>query len=99
MIVFSDERVVVRSEKGAIPDSADAAAADADASRIGMVWSDDVIFVMNKLQSINVDKSNFFYKKLDLAHIGLFGHSFGGATAAIVCKLWVNQVNIGQTEV
>ena len=52
-----------------------------------MVWSDDVIFVMNKLQSINVDKSNFFYKKLDLAHIGLFGHSFGGATAAIVCKL------------
>jgi dienelactone hydrolase len=87
LIVFPDDRIVLRSEKGTIPDSADAAAADADAGRIGMVWTDDAIFVMNKLQNINIDKSNFFYSKLDLARIGLFGHSFGGATATSVCKI------------
>lgn len=34
-----------------------------------------------------MDSTNIFYNKLDLAHIGLFGHSFGGATAASVCKI------------
>jgi predicted dienelactone hydrolase len=42
---------------------------------------------MNQLKSLNADRSGLFYNKLDLAHIGLFGHSFGGATAASVCKL------------
>jgi predicted dienelactone hydrolase len=86
LIVFPDGSVVLRTEEGTIPDSADPATADADASRIGMVWTDDAIFVMDRLRSINVDESDFFHNKLDLAHIGLFGHSFGGATAASVCE-------------
>jgi hypothetical protein len=87
IIVFPDGRVVPRSEKGTIPDSADAAAADADANRIGKVWTDDVIFIMNQLQSINADKTSIFHDKLDLIHIGVFGHSFGGATAITVCEI------------
>jgi predicted dienelactone hydrolase len=87
VIVFPDGRVALRTEKGTIPDDADAAAADQDASRIGKVWIEDAIFVMDQLQRIDTDQSNLFYNKLDLAHIGLFGHSFGGATAATVCKM------------
>ena len=87
LIVFPDGRVVLRSEKGTIPDSAAAAAADADANRIGKVWTDDAIFVIDRLQSINADKSGFFYNKLDLAHLGAFGHSFGGKTAISLCEI------------
>lgn len=107
VIVFPDGRIALRSEKGTIPDSADAATADKDANRIEKVWADDAVFVMDKLQSMNADPSSRFYNKLDLAHVGLFGHSFGGATAFRVCELdvrckagadldgtlWSNEVN------
>ncbi len=87
LIVFPDGRVVTRTDQGAIPDSASAGEVDADAARIGKVWSDDAIFAMDRLQNLNADPASPFYSRLDLAHIGLFGHSFGGATAAIVCKV------------
>ncbi len=86
VIVFPDGRVALRSDKGTIPDNATAAEADADASRIGKVWTQDVFFVMDQLHSLNADSSSPFYNKLDLSHIGVFGHSFGGATAAAVCE-------------
>jgi len=87
MIVFPDGRVVPRTEKGTIPDSAGLDQIDADAGRIGRVWTEDAIFVIDQLQSLNADPASPFHNRLDLAHLGLFGHSFGGATAASVCKL------------
>ena len=86
IIVFPDGRIALRSSKGAIPDQADPATADRDANAIGNVWADDVIFVMNQLTSLNGDKASPFYTRLDLEHIGVFGHSFGGATAIAVCQ-------------
>jgi predicted dienelactone hydrolase len=87
VIVFPDGRVALRMAKGTIPDNANAAAADQDASRIGKVWTEDAIFVMDQLRRLDTDPASLFYNKLDLAHIGLFGHSFGGATTASVCKI------------
>ena len=87
LIVFPDGRVLPRTEKGTIPDSAGPDEIDADAGRIGEVWADDAVFVMDQLESLNGDAASPFHKRLDLAHLGLFGHSFGGATAAVVCKL------------
>ena len=87
LIVFPDGRVVPHSEKGTIPDSADVTTADADANRIGKVWTDDAVFVIDRLESINTNKSSFFYNKLDLEHIGAFGHSFGGKTAISLCEI------------
>jgi predicted dienelactone hydrolase len=87
VIVFSDGRVALRSEKGTIPDNASLAAADQDANRIGKVWTEDAIFVMDQLERLDTDRASPFYNKLDLAHIGLLGHSFGGATAVSVCKI------------
>ncbi len=86
IIVFPDGRIAPRSSKGAIPDLADPVTADRDANVIGGVWADDVIFVMNQLTSLNGDKASPFYSRLDLEHIGVFGHSFGGATAIAVCQ-------------
>jgi hypothetical protein len=87
LVFYPDGRAVTRSERGAIPDNADASTIDADARRIGKVWTDDAVFVMDQFQSLNADPAGLFHNTLDLAHIGLFGHSFGGATADSVCKL------------
>jgi predicted dienelactone hydrolase len=86
LVTFPDGRVMLRSEKGTIPDSAGPAAADQLANSIMGVWSQDVIFVMDHLQSLNADPSSPFYQRLDLNQIGVFGHSFGGATAIAVCQ-------------
>jgi len=86
LVVFPNGRIAPRSSKGAIPDTADPVTADRDANAIGRVWADDVVFVMNQLTSLNGDKASPFFERLDLEHIGVFGHSFGGATAIAVCQ-------------
>ncbi len=86
VIVFPDGRIAMRSQMGQIPDNADAITVDQDANRIEKVWADDVAFGMDRLRSLNGDPASLFYNKLDLARIGIFGHSFGGATAFRVCK-------------
>lgn len=86
LVVFPDGRFMHRSQKGAIPDSADPATADQIGNRIMAVWSQDVIFVLDQLVSLNAAQDSPFYHRLDLDHIGVFGHSFGGATAIAVCQ-------------
>jgi hypothetical protein len=86
LVALSDGRILLRSSKGTIPDSAGPAAADAIGNNIMEVWAQDVIFVMDQLQSLNATQGSPFYRRLDLDHIGVFGHSFGGATAIAVCQ-------------
>jgi hypothetical protein len=87
IIVFPDGRIAPRSKKGTIPDNADAASFAQESNDIGKVWTADVLFVMNQLQAVNTDPLSLFHNKFDLAHIGVFGHSFGGATAISVCEI------------
>lgn len=51
-------------------------------SRIGMVWMQDVEFVVDQLEKMNSgDMKSPFINKLDLSNIGAMGHSFGGSAA------------------
>lgn len=46
------------------------------------LWMDDVDFVLNQIEKLNQeDEKGLFTKHLDTSHIGMFGHSYGGATA------------------
>jgi len=45
------------------------------------LWLSDAQFVLDKLAALNSDQHDIFYQALDLNHIGMFGHSFGGSTA------------------
>ena len=85
-VAFPDGRVVERSNSGNLPDSADPATILQDENRIGAVSAQDVIYVMNRLEVMNRDTASAFYRRLDLAHVGVWGHSFGGATAIAVCR-------------
>ncbi|WP_432408154.1 hypothetical protein [Wukongibacter sp. M2B1] len=49
---------------------------------VGKVWTDDVAFILDQFELINSGQFQTKFKgKLDLDHIGIFGHSFGGASA------------------
>src|SRR5207237_5427049 len=49
------------------------------------VWVADNRFLLNQLQQLNAADSGLFSRRLDLASVGAFGHSFGGATALQFC--------------
>lgn len=47
------------------------------------LWTQDVSFILNRLEQMNKqDEQDRFTGRLDLERIGMFGHSYGGATAA-----------------
>jgi len=45
------------------------------------IWSADQMLVIDHLSLMNSDSDNPFFQKLQLANIGLLGHSYGGATS------------------
>jgi predicted dienelactone hydrolase len=85
--VFPDGRVVTSTaEAGSRALSAATAKATSDAEfdpvvdRIGSVWVADVRFVLDQLEQFNVNDA-LFANRLDLTHVGVFGHSMGGGAA------------------
>jgi Platelet-activating factor acetylhydrolase, isoform II len=86
-VLFPDGRVVtaaidywsrLRSE---IPDSEKLERTTSD------ILALDVRFVIDKFAELNSDSKSSFYRRLDPARIGVFGHSRGGRTAARICQL------------
>lgn len=54
----------------------------AAAELIGEVWSQDVQFVLNRLETAQVDER--FHGRYDLSSLGILGHSTGSGVAAIL---------------
>ena len=82
VVIFPDGRVVNATPAGKLDTNEDPHMA---ADQLVNIWSQDVIFVMNQLTTLNTTSGTMWSQRLDLARLGVFGHSFGGATAAQVC--------------
>ena len=85
VVAFSDGRVILRS-----PENNPELAVGEDlvhrVENLLSAWTADCVFALNRLERLNAsDPPSTFAGRLDLAHIGVFGHSFGGATAAQLC--------------
>ncbi len=49
-------------------------------------WVADARFILAMIEREVLTSTSPFYGKLDLAHVGMFGHSFGGSTAVQCCR-------------
>ena len=87
LLRFPNGRLISRTNEGNPGESATNSGGNNNIlDRLVRIWSDDAHFVFNYLEQLNTsDSSNQFFKKLNLNSVGVFGHSFGGATAAQFC--------------
>ena len=84
VVVFPDGRVAEATPAGSLYNVADLQEAG---NRLVTIWVKDVVFVLNRLDQLDATPGNIWSQRLDLARLGVFGHSFGGATAAQVCQM------------
>ena len=93
-VVYQDGRVVVRTAAGHPPENAPGPISDLAPGQpndfylpVLDVWVDDNRFVLDRLEALNAgDPTGRFTARLDLAAVGAFGHSLGGATGLQFCR-------------
>jgi len=87
-VVFPDGRVMRRIPENNPELCLESTGQERDrcANRLLTVWTADMSFVLDRLEQMNAsDASGKFTGRLDMTRIGAFGHSFGGAAAALFC--------------
>jgi predicted dienelactone hydrolase len=85
VVVLPDNRVVTRAPANN-PENLAGDQADRLINGLLAMWTSDTKFVLSQLEQLNAaDPSGKFTGRLDLQRLGMFGHSFGGATALQFC--------------
>lgn len=85
VVVFPDGRVIPRASQNNAELVGGAAKAQL-ATRLAQAWSADMSFAVDRLEQLNAsDPSGRFLGRLDMARVGAFGHSLGGASALQFC--------------
>ena len=85
VFVFPDGHVVKRVGANN-PETMSYESAKELANTLLPMWTSDTAFIVDQLQRLNgLDPSGRFTGKINLDKLGIFGHSFGGATALQFC--------------
>ncbi|HKV39626.1 MAG TPA: family membership, partial [Blastocatellia bacterium] len=86
VVVLPDGRVIARAP-GNNPELCEGQEQEAAcATRLLAAWTADMAFALDRLEELNrSDPSGKFTGRLDMTRVGVFGHSFGGAAAALFC--------------
>ena len=88
VVVFPDGRVVERTVAGNPGDNESLSFNQKNLLLNNLIktWTADTRFILNKLEQLNIyDPAGKFNNRLNLNEVGIFGHSFGGATATQFC--------------
>ncbi len=88
--VFADGRAVMIDDAGIRseiePDGSPDAQVNKDRNLIGSIWVADARFALDQLTAFS-DTDSLLKGHLNLDQVGMYGHSFGGATAAQVLSV------------
>ena len=86
VVAFPDGRVITRTPENN-PELCLGQKEEAPCvNRLLAAWTADIAFVLDRLKQLNAsDASGKFTGRLDMTRVGVFGHSFGGAAAALFC--------------
>jgi hypothetical protein len=91
LVVFPDGRRVTASKEACLLDFASDEALAISRPKVERrlaVRVADTRFVLDQLELWNgSDRTSRFFGRIDLNHIGMLGHSFGGAATAEVCRI------------
>lgn len=79
MVRFSDGRIIKAKDIKILEQAVD------DVEQ--QVWVDDAMFVLDYLEKLNGDTKSPLREMFNLDEVGIFGHSYGGSTAAQLCRL------------
>jgi predicted dienelactone hydrolase len=88
-VVFPDGRVMRRTPENnpELCEDQEQAQQARCVNKVLTAWIADIAFVLDQLERLNVsDPTGKFTGRLDMARVGVFGHSFGGAQAAQFCS-------------
>src|SRR6266404_5650430 len=88
VVVFPDGRVMRRTPENnaELCEGQEQAQRERCVNRVLTAWIADIGFVLDRLEGLNTsDPSGKFKARLDMTRLGVFGHSFGGATALQFC--------------
>lgn len=85
VVVYPDGKVIARAPENNL-DLTRGLQTDQLASKLAQAWAADAGFALDQLERLNTsDTTGRFRGRLDLQHVGVFGHSLGGATALLFC--------------
>lgn len=88
IVVFADGRVAKAIPEAGIPDDVTTVTDEKyRGDQLMQTWAADARFGLDQAEKLNRDPQSKFFGRLDMAHVGFLGHSFGGATAAQACRL------------